>query len=186
MKNKSKLLIITGPSGVGKGTIIKEIQKKNKTFWLSISATTRSAREGEIDGEHYFFLSKNKFEEMIEDKLFIEWAKFADNYYGTPLETINKKINEGLNVILEIEVEGAAQIKAKFPKAISIFIMPPSNEELERRIRNRGTDNEKSISKRLKRSEFEISSSKEFDYVLVNNSLDETVKRIFMILSDHN
>ena len=145
MKNPNKLIILTGPSGVGKGTVVKEILGKEKNIWLSISATTRRPREGEKDGENYYFLDKKKFKEMIEQNLFLEWAQFAGNYYGTPLSSVNEKIKKGFTVLLEIEVEGAKQIKEKFPNSLSIFLLPPDRAELERRIRNRGTENEESI-----------------------------------------
>jgi len=182
MKNFNQLIILTGPSGVGKGTVIEKIIKKDKRFWVSISATTRKPREGEVDGENYYFLSNSQFEEMIDSELLIEWAKFADNYYGTLLKPVIEKINKGFKVILEIEVKGAEQIRNKFPDAISIFLMPPSKNELEKRIRNRGTENEDSIIKRLKRSSFEIESAKEFDYVITNLDVDETVEKILQIL----
>jgi len=115
MKNQKKLIILTGPSGVGKGTVVKEILGKDKNIWLSISATTREPREGEKDGENYYFLKQENFKEMIEQNLFLEWAQFAGNYYGTPLSSVNEKIKKGFTVLLEIEVEGARQIKNKFP-----------------------------------------------------------------------
>ena len=124
MKNQEQLIIITGPSGVGKGTVVKEILNMNSNkLWLSISATTRNAREGEENGVHYYFLSKEKFQKMIKDNLFIEWAEFAGNFYGTPVQSINQKIDNGYKVILEIEVEGARQIKEKFPNSVSIFFV---------------------------------------------------------------
>ena len=178
MKLIQRPIIITGPSGVGKGTVVKEILKKNEKFCVSISATTRNPRIGEIDSKDYYFLTKGKFKEMIDKDLFIEWAKFTDNYYGTPVSSIKEKIEKGFKVILEIEVKGATQVKEKYPNALLIFLMPPSKEELERRIRSRGTDDEKSISKRLKRADFEISSSSKFDYVIINNSIEQTVKKI--------
>ena len=141
MKNFNQLIILTGPSGVGKGTIIEKIIKKDNRFWVSISATTRKPREGEVEGENYYFMSNSQFEEMIKKDLLIEWAKFTDNYYGTLLKPVIEKINKGFKVILEIEVEGASQIRKKFPDALSIFLMPPSKNELEKRIRNRGTEN---------------------------------------------
>ena len=168
MKNQKKLIILTGPSGVGKGTVIKEILGKEKNFWLSISATTREPREGEKDGENYFFLNQEKFKEMIEQNLFLEWAQFAGNYYGTPLSSVNEKIKKGFTVLLEIEVEGARQIKNKFPNSLSIFLLPPNKEELERRIRNRGTEKEEAINRRLSRSTYEIASSDEFDFKETN------------------
>ena len=182
MKKSGKLIIITGPSGVGKGTVVKDILKKDKNLWLSISATTRKPRKSEINGKDYYFFNKKKFMQMIDDGLFLEWAQFAGNYYGTPLISINEKIDNGFTVILEIEVEGASQIKEKFPNSRSIFLLPPNKKELENRIRNRGTDDEESIKKRLERSDFEISSSKDFDYVLKNVSVNETVERILQII----
>jgi len=183
MKLIQRPIIITGPSGVGKGTVIKEILKKNEKFCVSVSATTRNPRIGEIDSKDYYFLNKLKFKEMIDKGLFIEWAKFADNYYGTPIASVKEKSEKGFKVILEIEVEGATQVKDKYPNALLIFLMPPSKEELERRIRSRGTDNEISISKRLERANFEISSSSKFDYVITNNLIEDTVKKILELVA---
>ena len=182
MKNLNKLIIITGPSGVGKGTVVKELLDKDKDIWLSVSATTRRPRMGEKNGENYYFISDGKFKDMIDKKEFLEWAQFAGNYYGTPLSTVNEKIEMGFIVLLEIEVEGAKQIKEKFPEALSIFLLPPSKEELEKRIRNRGTEKEDAINKRLSRANFEIASSDKFDYVLTNHDVNETVKRVFKII----
>ena len=183
MKNPKKLIIITGPSGVGKGTVVKAILKKDINIWLSISATTRKPRNGEEDGKDYYFLTKKKFKEMINNEMFLEWAEFAGNYYGTPKNKINEKIKHGNKVILEIEVEGACQVRSKFPNIISIFLLPPNKKELEKRIRNRGTDSEKSILNRLERADFEMSSAKDFDYVLKNNEIDKTVDDILKIIS---
>jgi len=182
MKNLKKLIILTGPSGVGKGTVIKEILGKEKNFWLSISATTRKPRKGEKDGENYYFLNQEKFKEMIEQNLFLEWAQFAGNYYGTPLSSVNEKIKKGFTVLLEIEVEGAKQIKEKFPNSLSIFLLPPDKEELERRIRKRGTEEEEAIQKRLSRANYEISASNQFDFALTNKNVDETAKRIIKLI----
>ena len=183
MKNTKKLIIITGPSGVGKGTVVKDILTRDKNIWLSISATTRDPRKGEKDGKDYYFLSKKVFKQMIEDEMFLEWAEFAGNYYGTPLDSIREKFDNGFKVILEIEVAGAKQVREKYKDALSIFLLPPDKEELEKRIRNRGTDNEASIIKRLKRADFEMNSSKEFDYVLKNYDLNETVTKILNIIN---
>ena len=182
MKNLKKLIIITGPSGVGKGTVVKELLDRNKDIWLSISATTRNPRIGEKDGEDYYFISNEKFKDMIDKKEFLEWAQFAGNYYGTPLSTVNEKIEKGFIVLLEIEVEGAKQIKEKFPEALSIFLLPPSKAELEKRIRNRGTEKEEAIDRRLSRANYEIASSDQFDFVLTNRDVDETVKEVFKII----
>jgi len=183
MKNPQKLIIITGPSGVGKGTVVKNILKKDKNIWLSISATTREPRKGEENGKDYYFLTTKKFKEMINNEMFLEWAEFAGNYYGTPINIINEKIKNGYKVILEIEVEGACQVRKKFPETISIFLLPPNKQELEKRIRNRGTDNEKSILQRLERADFEMNSSKDFDYVLKNNEIEKTSDEILKIIS---
>ena len=182
MKNLKKLIILTGPSGVGKGTVVKEILDKDKNICLSVSATTRSPRKGEKEGENYYFLSEENFKEMINKNLFLEWAKFAGNYYGTPLSYVRDKIEDGFIVLLEIEVEGAKQIKDKFPDSLSIFILPPSKEELERRIRNRGTEKEEAINRRLSRSTYEIASSDEFDFKVTNRDVDETAERIIKII----
>ena len=182
MKNQKKLIILTGPSGVGKGTVVKEILVKDKNIWLSISATTREPREGEKDGENYYFLKQEKFKEMIDQNLFLEWAQFAGNYYGTPLSSVNEKIKEGFTVLLEIEVEGAKQIKEKFPNCLSIFLLPPDKEELERRIRNRGTEKEEAIKKRLSRANYEISASNQFDHALINHNVDDTAKKIIKLI----
>jgi guanylate kinase len=182
MKNQKKLIILTGPSGVGKGTVVKEILGKEKDFWLSISATTREPRDGEKDGENYFFLDQEKFKEMIEKNLFLEWAQFAGNYYGTPVSSVNEKIKKGFTVLLEIEVEGARQIKNKFADSLSIFLLPPDKEELERRIRNRATEKEEAIQKRLSRANYEISVSNQFDFALINHNVDETAKKIIKLI----
>ena len=137
---------------------------------------------GEKEGENYFFLNQKKFKEMIEQNLFLEWAQFAGNYYGTPLSSVNEKIKNGFTVLLEIEVEGARQIKEKFPNSISIFLLPPDKDELERRIRNRGTENEESIRKRLSRANYEISASNQFDFALTNHNVDETAIKIIKLI----
>ena len=182
MKNQKKLIILTGPSGVGKGTVVKKILSREKNFWLSISATTREPRDGEKEGENYYFLNQEKFKEMIEQNLFLEWAQFAGNYYGTPLFSVNERINKGFTVLLEIEVEGARQIKNKFANSLSIFLLPPDKQELERRIRNRGTEKEESIKKRLSRANYEISVSNQFDFALTNHNVYETAKKIIKLI----
>ena len=182
MKNLKKLITITGPSGVGKGTIVKELLNRDRDIWLSISATTRNPRIGEKDGKNYYFISDQTFKDMIDKKEFLEWAQFAGNYYGTPLSIVNEKIKKGFDVLLEIEVEGAKQIKEKFPESLSIFLLPPSKEELEKRIRNRGTEKEEAIKKRLVRANYEIASSDEFDFVLTNYDVNETVKEVLKII----
>tara|TARA_B100000287_G_scaffold79776_1_gene72075 strand:- start:2721 stop:3281 length:561 start_codon:yes stop_codon:yes gene_type:complete len=186
MKNKGKLIIITGPSGVGKGTVVKELIGNNKNFWLSISATTRQPRKGEIHGKEYYFFNRKEFKKKINEGLFLEWAEFAGNLYGTPAESVTERINNGKMVILEIEVEGAKQIREKYPDNLSIFLLPPSIEELERRIRNRGTDDENSILKRLKRAQHEIESSIDFDFAITNQNVDDSIRVILDLIKPSN
>ena len=173
-----RLTVITGPSGVGKGTVVKKLLELHDKIWLSVSATTRLPRQGESDGEHYFFIDQKTFRDLSDHGGFLEWAEFAGNFYGTPLEAVNKKIAEGRPVLLEIELEGARQVKNTFPNAFMIFLAPPSFQELEARIRGRGTDSEESIQKRLSRAKDELKAIDEFDAVIVNNNLDKTTEDI--------
>jgi len=174
----SKLIVITGPSGVGKGTLIKSLLQNHPELYLSISATTRKPREGEINGKHYYFLSVNEFKEMVEAGELIEWAEYAGNFYGTPKSKVEDQLNQGRFVILEIELKGARQIKQTYPEALRVFILPPSNEELERRLRGRGTDAEEVIAKRLLQAQEEIAASNEFDIQIVNEDLEKTIVEV--------
>ena len=140
MSSLGNLTVLTGPSGVGKGTIVRKILESHKDVWLSVSATTRQPRSGEIEGEQYFFLEKKKFKEIIDKEGFLEWASFSNNFYGTPKQVIKEKIEKGTNVLLEIELDGARQIRKSFPNALQIFLAPPTLSELEKRIRGRGTE----------------------------------------------
>ena len=170
-----KLIVITGPSGVGKGSLVKQLLERHEEIWLSVSATTRMPREGEIDGEHYFFLDRDRFEELVRNDGFIEWAEFAGNCYGTPSKYVKKKISSGRPVLLEIELEGARQVRKTFPEALRIFLAPPSIEELERRIRGRGTDSEDAIQRRLLRAKDELQAKGEFDAVVINDDLQQAL-----------
>ncbi len=185
----SKIILITGPSGVGKGTIEKELFKdESLNLSFSISATTRPKREGEFEGEHYYFISKNKFEQLIKEKAFLEYNKHFDNYYGTLYEEVDSKLKKGKNVLIEVETVGALNIinslkeKNKEFLLTSIFIEPPSIEELERRIRKRNTDNDEQIKKRLKRASEEIECKKFFQYVVKNENIDKSVDKIKSII----
>ena len=178
MPTLGNLTVLTGPSGVGKGTIVRKILDNHSDVWLSISATTRQPRSGEIDGEHYFFLQKQDFQEIIDNDGFLEWATFSNNFYGTPKELVLEKIKKGINVLLEIELEGARQIRKSFPQALQIFLAPPDLAELEKRIRGRGTESEESIRERLAIADKEIRSIKEFDAVVVNKDIDEAFVEI--------
>ena len=170
--NRGKLIVISGPSGVGKGTIVRKLLASNANFALSISATTRNKREGEVHGREYYFLSKDEFKKNIAENNFAEYAEYAGNYYGTMCSTINEKLSEGKILILEIEVQGAFQIKEKYPNAKLIFIMPPNLAELKRRLTDRKTETPEVIETRLAQVDREIAKSKEFDARIVNDDLE--------------
>lgn len=169
------LFIIAGCSGVGKGTLIKLFLERNPNIQLSVSATTRSPREGEQDGVNYFFVSKEDFENSVKNNEFLEWAEFSGNLYGTKRSFVEKTLAKGIDLILEIEVQGAKQVKEKMPEAISIFIMPPSIEELEARLRGRHTETEEAIQKRLHQVSREIEAGKNFDYKIINDKLEQAL-----------
>ncbi|ONI43053.1 guanylate kinase [Candidatus Epulonipiscium fishelsonii] len=170
-------LVLSGPSGSGKGTIVQELLKSDN-FKLSISATTRNKREGEIHGVHYFYKSKTEFEEMIKNDELIEYAHFCDNYYGTPKVFINEVVKEGFDIILEIEVQGALQVKRRYPDAIFIFIMAPTFKELKERLISRNTEVPEVVEKRLKRAREELLLFKEYDYIVINDNLEEAIEQI--------
>ena len=182
MSSLGNLTVITGPSGVGKGTIVRKILEKHSDVWLSISATTRQPRSGEIDGHHYWFLKKKDFQKIIDKEGFLEWASFANNFYGTPKKIIKEKIKEGKKVLLEIELEGARQIRKTFPKAFQIFLAPPDLSELEKRIRGRGTETEEAIRDRLEIANRELIAMKEFDAVVINEDIDKAFKEIEFLM----
>ena len=167
-----KLIVLTGPSGVGKGTLVKELLARHKELWLSVSATTRTPRKGEINGQHYFFLDRKKFDELIKNSGFLEWAEFAGNLYGTPIKEVREKLDIGRPVLLEIELEGARQVRKTFPDALQIFLAPPSFVELEKRIRGRDSDTDEAIKSRLIRAKEELKAVDEFDAVVINDDLD--------------
>lgn len=173
-----KLIVVTGPSGVGKGTLVRSLLERHPDLYLSVSATTRAPRPGEIDGKHYYFVSRPQFQEMIEAGALLEWAEFAGNLYGTPRQPVEAKTEQGCWVLLEIELEGARQIRANFPKALRLFILPPSMSELERRLRNRSSDSPGAIALRLNRAMEEIAAASEFDFQVVNDDLETTLKNI--------
>ena len=168
----ARLTVITGPSGVGKGTLVGRLLERHPTIWLSISATTRPARVGEEEGRHYFFLDRGSFEQQLASGGLLEWAEFAGNLYGTPRRPVEEQLEAGRPVLLEIELEGARQVRRNFPSATQLFVAPPSFAALEQRIRGRGTDNEAAISRRLTRAQVELAAKSEFDAVLVNDDLE--------------
>lgn len=175
MTKKGLLLVVSGPSGVGKGTICKEYLGKYDDCALSVSATTRAPRDGEVDGVSYFFLSHEEFRKKIDEGGFLEHAVFCDNYYGTPKDAVMQKLEEGKNVILEIEVQGALQIRSHYPEAVFIFVIPPSMDELEARLRGRGTETDDVISKRLERAKAEFKYIDKYNYTLTNDTVDNAV-----------
>ncbi len=176
------LYVISGPSGAGKGTLVNRALEICPNIALSISATTRKPREGEVDGVHYHFLSVDEFEDTIEKDGFIEWAQVHSNYYGTPLAPIEEHLAAGDTVLLEIDVQGAFQVLEKLPQAKLVFIAPPSIEELERRLRGRGTETEEVIAQRLANATGEMDASKEYDYVIVNDDVERATKELARVL----
>lgn len=164
-----KLIVLTGPSGVGKGTLVRALRSRYQELYLSVSATTRTPRRGEVDGQDYYFVSRQQFEEMIVADNLLEWAEYTGNYYGTPKLPVQEQIAQGQSVLLEIEVVGARKIKNTFPDALRIFILPPSLTELEKRLRKRGKDSETVIEHRLECAREEIAASSEFDWQIVND-----------------
>jgi guanylate kinase len=173
--SSGRLLLITGPSGVGKGTLVARLLERHPGLWLSVSATTRAPRAGEEEGRHYFVLDRAAFERQVAAGGFLEWAEFAGNLYGTPRGAVQQRLDAGQPVLLEIELEGARQVRRSFPAGFQVLLQPPSFEELERRIRGRGTDSEEAIARRLARAREELAAAAEFDAVVVNDDLDRAL-----------
>ncbi len=181
-KNKAKLIIFTGPSGVGKGTMLADFFKRvdNKIVY-SVSSTTRAPRDGEINGMHYFFISKEEFEEMINNNQFLEYACYSGNYYGTNKKFVDEKIAQGKSVLLEIELQGALQVMENCPDAVTIFIKPPTFEELENRLRGRHTETEEAIQKRLAAAREELNNADKFHYIIENDKVEVAVDELLEI-----
>ncbi len=177
-----KLFVISGSSGVGKGTIISAFLKKNTNFRLSISYTTREKREGETEGVNYFYVSREEFKASIDNNEFLEWAQFSGNFYGTKKAYVDKCLQNNQDLILEIDTQGALQLKAKMPEAVLIFISPPSYQDLEMRLRLRNTEDEAAIQKRLDFVRLEMENSKNFDYIIVNDKIEVAVAEIERII----
>lgn len=178
MSNHGKLLVVSGFSGAGKGTVMKKLMESYDNYALSISATTRSPRDGEVDGREYFFKSEDEFKRMIDDDELLEYAKYVGNYYGTPKNYVLSCLEAGKNVILEIESVGALNVKKIFPQAVLMFIVPPSAGELEKRLRGRGTEDEKTIMARLAKASKESLGVEKYDYIVVNDTVDACVSSV--------
>lgn len=180
---KGKLLVLSGPSGVGKGTIVNELMKRRDDLCFSVSATTRDPRPGEVDGVSYFFVSKERFEEMIANEELLEYAQFVSNSYGTPRAYVESKLEQGMNVILDIEIQGARNVCRMIPDAVSVYIIPPCYEELEKRLRGRGTETEEQIQGRLHTAIHEAEAADFYRYIIVNNQLEDAVNELDAIIT---
>lgn len=182
-KNTGQIIVISAPSGAGKGTIIKKLLENNsKDRWLSVSATSRKPRTGEKEGVNYYFITEDEFKNKIKEEYFLEYTNYAGNYYGTPREYIREKINKGIDVILEIEIEGATNIKKLIPEALFIFIMPPSLKELVKRLKGRGTETNDKIIKRFNAAYREVNEVTKYNYVVVNDEINTAVDKIESII----
>lgn len=183
MTRKGTLMVVSGPAGVGKGTIVKlACEKAAGQIHLSVSATTRNPRPIDREGETYYFKTKEEFLRMVEENEILEWAEYVGNYYGTPRKPVEDALQKGLDVILEIEVQGAMQIKKNFPEAVLTFVAPPSTEELESRLRGRGTETEEQIQSRLETAKGELSRMNEYDYIVVNDKIEQASEDLITIL----
>ncbi|MBR2927835.1 MAG: guanylate kinase [Oscillospiraceae bacterium] len=180
---RGKTFIISGPSGVGKSTILHKLFERRPNLYFSVSATTRGPREGEVDGKHYHFTSAEDFKRMIGEDAFLEHAEFVGNYYGTPKRYVYEAMERGEDVILDIELQGAIQVHEKMPEAIRVFILPPSLEELERRLVSRGTETAEKIQGRLTRAKVEFESAHTYDYIVINDDVEHAVSELDAIMT---
>ncbi|GIP36729.1 guanylate kinase [Paenibacillus sp. J31TS4] len=181
-EDKGILIVLSGPSGVGKGTVCTALRSRARELVYSVSATTRAPREGEVDGLNYFFKTREQFLAMIEQDELLEWAEYVGNYYGTPKEFVKQTLDGGKDVILEIEVQGALKVRDQFPEGIFIFLLPPSLDELENRIVNRGTESDETIRQRMEAALYEINLLEHYDYAIVNDQVEAACNRIEAIL----
>lgn len=182
MKRRGLLIVVSGPSGVGKGTICKELFKSSDDIHLSVSVTTRAAREGEVHGKNYFFISKEAFQSMIENDELLEYAQVYDNYYGTPKGFVMDQLEQGRDILLEIDIQGALQVKERYQEGVFVFIVPPSMEELRNRIVGRGTETLEAINKRFSSAYDEIDLMSNYDYYIINDTVQNATRRLQCIL----
>lgn len=183
MPQQGVLIVLSGPSGTGKGTICKELLRSHPNLHYSVSATTRTPREGEANGVNYWFIAKDRFQEMVDNDQLLEWAEVYGNFYGTPRRYVQEQLDCGKDVVLEIDIQGAMQIKEKFPQGVFIYIVPPSLEELADRIYKRGTDSLETIKKRLSCASTELASAYNYHYVVINDSVEAAVDKVSAILT---
>ena len=186
MADRGILVVVSGFSGAGKGTLMKRLMEKYDNYALSVSATTRAPRPGEEHGREYFFHTKKEFEELILEDALIEYAQYVDNYYGTPKAYVEKQLNMGKDVILEIEIQGALKVKKKMPNTLLLFVTPPSAEELKRRLVNRGTESMEVIESRLSRASEEAEGMSEYDYILINDVIEDCVDNMHNIIQSQH
>lgn len=180
---KGKTFIISGPSGVGKSTVLKALLEKRENVYFSVSATTRDPRPGELDGVHYYFMNAESFRKWIAMEQFLEYAEYVGNFYGTPKRYVDEAMEQGKDVILDIEVQGAIQVTSKRPETVRIFIAPPSWAELERRLTERGTDSREKIQKRLLRAKVEFQTAHTYDYFVINDTVENAVNELDAIMT---
>ena len=183
IKTHGQLIVISGPSGCGKDTVVKEVLKTNPNAWLSVSCTSRKPRPGEVNGKDYFFLSRDEFEKKIADRDLLEYAEYAENYYGTPKDIIVEKINQGIDVILVIEIQGALKIKEILKETIFVFILPPTIKELRRRLEERKTETKEVMMKRFKTAYKEINEVNKYNYVVINDVVEDAAKKVNAIIA---
>lgn len=182
MKNKGLLIVVSGPSGVGKGTVVKELIKQSENMHLSVSATTREKRPGEEHGVNYYYMTVDEFEKLKKEDGFLENAVFCDNYYGTPKRAVLDKIESGIDVVLEIEVKGAMQVRSKYPEGVYVLLVPPSMQELEDRLRGRQTEDDETIKKRLAKAKEEMGHFDRYNYVVVNDEVEKATENLKAVI----
>lgn len=180
---KGTLIVLSGFSGVGKGTVIAQVRARRPDIYYSVSFTTRAPREGEQDGVNYYYISRDEFQARIKRGEFLEYAEYVGNYYGTSMQVIREKLDQGIDVMLEIEVQGAATVREKMPESVSLFIAPPSFDELSRRLRQRGTDSEEKIQKRLEMAHREVKEVERYDYIVINDTVEQAATEVIAILT---